>query len=174
MKDLSNQIKRKEITNGIQWNKNETNQQLQLTGFLLTEWVVGWLITERCGTQRTWRPGPACTWPACLQASALETLEFICGKSQLLRNMNSADWEDIKLTWNTKIWSFNDYNEESVTFILTFFHHSHGMSYPIAGNVKTHSAMGYSVEHPLVVSDEKDATGGVWLFKSLKSQKFPL
>jgi len=29
---------------------------------------------------------------------------------------------------------------------------SHGMSYPIAGNVKTHSANGYSVEHPLVVS----------------------
>lgn len=26
------------------------------------------------------------------------------------------------------------------------------MSYPIAGNVKTHSAKGYSVEHPLVVS----------------------
>ncbi|XP_062260096.1 hydroxyacid-oxoacid transhydrogenase, mitochondrial isoform X2 [Platichthys flesus] len=26
----------------------------------------------------------------------------------------------------------------------------HGMSYPIAGNVKTHSAKGYSVEHPLV------------------------
>lgn len=34
---------------------------------------------------------------------------------------------------------------------------SHGMSYPIAGNVKTHSAKGYSVEHPLVVSDEKTA-----------------
>lgn len=29
---------------------------------------------------------------------------------------------------------------------------SHGMSYPIAGNVKTHSAKGYSVEHALVVS----------------------
>uniref|UniRef100_A0A3Q3XJJ6 Hydroxyacid-oxoacid transhydrogenase, mitochondrial n=1 Tax=Mola mola TaxID=94237 RepID=A0A3Q3XJJ6_MOLML len=29
-------------------------------------------------------------------------------------------------------------------------HLCHGMSYPIAGNVKTHSAMGYSVEHPLV------------------------
>ncbi|KAG8013749.1 Hydroxyacid-oxoacid transhydrogenase, partial [Nibea albiflora] len=26
----------------------------------------------------------------------------------------------------------------------------HGMSYPIAGNVKSHSAKGYSVEHPLV------------------------
>lgn len=31
---------------------------------------------------------------------------------------------------------------------------SHGMSYPIAGNVKTHSAKGYSVEHALVVSRE--------------------
>ncbi|KAM6918672.1 hydroxyacid-oxoacid transhydrogenase, mitochondrial [Xenentodon cancila] len=29
-------------------------------------------------------------------------------------------------------------------------HLCHGMSYPIAGNVKTHSARGYSVEHPLV------------------------
>ncbi|XP_031164403.1 hydroxyacid-oxoacid transhydrogenase, mitochondrial [Sander lucioperca] len=29
-------------------------------------------------------------------------------------------------------------------------HLCHGMSYPIAGNVKTHSAKGYSVEHPLV------------------------
>lgn len=28
------------------------------------------------------------------------------------------------------------------------------MSYPIAGNVKTHSAKGYSVEHALVVSRE--------------------
>lgn len=28
------------------------------------------------------------------------------------------------------------------------------MSYPIAGNVKTHSAKGYSVEHALVVSGE--------------------
>lgn len=28
------------------------------------------------------------------------------------------------------------------------------MSYPIAGNVKTHSAKGYSVEHALVVSAE--------------------
>lgn len=31
---------------------------------------------------------------------------------------------------------------------------SHGMSYPIAGNVKTHSAKGYTVEHALVVSSE--------------------
>lgn len=29
-------------------------------------------------------------------------------------------------------------------------HLCHGMSYPIAGNVKTHRAQGYSVEHPLV------------------------
>ncbi|KAF6720313.1 Hydroxyacid-oxoacid transhydrogenase, mitochondrial [Oryzias melastigma] len=29
-------------------------------------------------------------------------------------------------------------------------HLCHGMSYPIAGNVKTHTAKGYSVEHPLV------------------------
>ncbi|KAG7999738.1 Hydroxyacid-oxoacid transhydrogenase [Nibea albiflora] len=29
-------------------------------------------------------------------------------------------------------------------------HLCHGMSYPIAGNVKSHSAKGYSVEHPLV------------------------
>ncbi|XP_075933594.1 hydroxyacid-oxoacid transhydrogenase, mitochondrial isoform X1 [Anarhichas minor] len=29
-------------------------------------------------------------------------------------------------------------------------HLCHGMSYPIAGNVKTHSAKGYSVDHPLV------------------------
>ncbi|XP_061588719.1 hydroxyacid-oxoacid transhydrogenase, mitochondrial [Cololabis saira] len=29
-------------------------------------------------------------------------------------------------------------------------HLCHGMSYPIAGNVKTHAAKGYSVEHPLV------------------------
>ncbi|XP_054876653.1 hydroxyacid-oxoacid transhydrogenase, mitochondrial-like [Poeciliopsis prolifica] len=29
-------------------------------------------------------------------------------------------------------------------------HLCHGMSYPIAGNVKTHAARGYSVEHPLV------------------------
>ncbi|XP_043990968.1 hydroxyacid-oxoacid transhydrogenase, mitochondrial isoform X2 [Gambusia affinis] len=29
-------------------------------------------------------------------------------------------------------------------------HLCHGMSYPIAGNVKTHTARGYSVEHPLV------------------------
>ncbi|XP_041658255.1 hydroxyacid-oxoacid transhydrogenase, mitochondrial isoform X1 [Cheilinus undulatus] len=29
-------------------------------------------------------------------------------------------------------------------------HLCHGMSYPIAGNVKTHSAKGYSIEHPLV------------------------
>ncbi|XP_062413880.1 hydroxyacid-oxoacid transhydrogenase, mitochondrial [Pungitius pungitius] len=29
-------------------------------------------------------------------------------------------------------------------------HLCHGMSYPIAGNVKTHLAKGYSVEHPLV------------------------
>ncbi|XP_028283548.1 hydroxyacid-oxoacid transhydrogenase, mitochondrial [Parambassis ranga] len=29
-------------------------------------------------------------------------------------------------------------------------HLCHGMSYPIAGNVKTHTAAGYSVEHPLV------------------------
>ncbi|XP_066513224.1 hydroxyacid-oxoacid transhydrogenase, mitochondrial-like isoform X2 [Hoplias malabaricus] len=29
-------------------------------------------------------------------------------------------------------------------------HLCHGMSYPIAGNVKTHKARGYSVEHPLV------------------------
>ncbi|XP_041847801.1 hydroxyacid-oxoacid transhydrogenase, mitochondrial isoform X2 [Melanotaenia boesemani] len=29
-------------------------------------------------------------------------------------------------------------------------HLCHGMSYPIAGNVKTHSARGYSVDHPLV------------------------
>ncbi|XP_026169539.1 hydroxyacid-oxoacid transhydrogenase, mitochondrial isoform X3 [Mastacembelus armatus] len=29
-------------------------------------------------------------------------------------------------------------------------HLCHGMSYPISGNVKTHSAKGYSVEHPLV------------------------
>ncbi|XP_061550266.1 hydroxyacid-oxoacid transhydrogenase, mitochondrial isoform X1 [Phycodurus eques] len=31
-------------------------------------------------------------------------------------------------------------------------HLCHGMSYPIAGNVKTHKADGYNVEHPLVVS----------------------
>ncbi|XP_037537362.1 hydroxyacid-oxoacid transhydrogenase, mitochondrial [Nematolebias whitei] len=29
-------------------------------------------------------------------------------------------------------------------------HLCHGMSYPIAGNVKTHSARGYNVDHPLV------------------------
>ncbi|CAL1580788.1 unnamed protein product [Knipowitschia caucasica] len=29
-------------------------------------------------------------------------------------------------------------------------HLCHGMSYPIAGNVKTHRAQGYSVDHPLV------------------------
>lgn len=29
-------------------------------------------------------------------------------------------------------------------------HLCHGMSYPIAGNVKTHAAKGYTVEHPLV------------------------
>ncbi|KAM9720247.1 hydroxyacid-oxoacid transhydrogenase, mitochondrial isoform 2-T2 [Menidia menidia] len=29
-------------------------------------------------------------------------------------------------------------------------HLCHGMSYPIAGNVKTHQAQGYAVEHPLV------------------------
>ncbi|XP_028988834.1 hydroxyacid-oxoacid transhydrogenase, mitochondrial isoform X1 [Betta splendens] len=29
-------------------------------------------------------------------------------------------------------------------------HLCHGMSYPISGNVKTHSAKGYSVEHPLL------------------------
>ncbi|KAG7248627.1 hypothetical protein CRUP_021521, partial [Coryphaenoides rupestris] len=26
----------------------------------------------------------------------------------------------------------------------------HGMSYPIAGNVKTHRARGYNVDHPIV------------------------
>ncbi len=41
---------------------------------------------------------------------------------------------------------------------------SHGMSYPIAGNVKTHAAKGYSVEHPLVVSDEKTAA---WAWRSV-------
>lgn len=30
------------------------------------------------------------------------------------------------------------------------------MSYPIAGNVKTHTAKGYSVEHPLVVSSDPE------------------
>lgn len=35
------------------------------------------------------------------------------------------------------------------------------MSYPIAGNVKTHVAKGYDVEHPLVVSG---GTAG-WRFK---------
>uniref|UniRef100_A0A673LS81 Hydroxyacid-oxoacid transhydrogenase, mitochondrial n=1 Tax=Sinocyclocheilus rhinocerous TaxID=307959 RepID=A0A673LS81_9TELE len=31
-------------------------------------------------------------------------------------------------------------------------HLCHGMSYPIAGNVKTHRAKGYNVEHPIVVT----------------------
>ncbi|KAE8277282.1 Hydroxyacid-oxoacid transhydrogenase, mitochondrial [Larimichthys crocea] len=34
--------------------------------------------------------------------------------------------------------------------VVAKFMKRHGMSYPIAGNVKTHSAKGYSVEHPLV------------------------
>lgn len=40
------------------------------------------------------------------------------------------------------------------TKLLSSALRSHGMSYPIAGNVKTHTAKGYCVEHPLVVSSD--------------------
>ncbi|KAG7273474.1 hypothetical protein CRUP_015850 [Coryphaenoides rupestris] len=38
-------------------------------------------------------------------------------------------------------------------------HLCHGMSYPIAGNVKTHRARGYNVDHPIVVEDGLSAVG---------------
>lgn len=36
-------------------------------------------------------------------------------------------------------------------FVIVLLLFSHGMSYPIAGNVKTHKAKGYNVDHPIVV-----------------------
>jgi len=47
------------------------------------------------------------------------------------------------------LWKLSD---NAFLIILFFLCSSHGMSYPIAGNVKTHRAKGYNVEHPIVVN----------------------
>lgn len=47
-------------------------------------------------------------------------------------------------------------SSEGRDLTVAFYLRSHGMSYPIAGHVKTHTAAGYSVEHPLVVSAQAD------------------
>ncbi len=46
------------------------------------------------------------------------------------------------------LWTLSD----EVLLTFHFLCSSHGMSYPIAGNVKTHRAKGYNVEHPIVVN----------------------
>lgn len=93
------------------------------------------VISEPCATPKIWRHAPACTWLVCLPASASGTLEFTCGRKKRSCYCSSS-------------------LKRNKVKVSKFSPRSHGMSYPIAGNVKTHMAKGYGVEHPLVVSCE--------------------
>lgn len=58
------------------------------------------------------------------------------------------------------MWKLSD----NALLIVLFLCSSHGMSYPIAGNVKTHRAKGYNVEHPIVVNINIIQKFGVRIF----------
>lgn len=98
----------------------------------------GPLFADQSTMQMTSKPDLICIWRVCLLALGLEMLASICGLFFPLWFM---------------IFHFLDsstiYKDHSLVLSPYF---SHGMSYPIAGNVKTYKCRDYDSDHPIVVS----------------------